>query len=1219
MQFATLPLLPGNAFPFFEEFNANLAIACQVALQNIESTKNSDPGPRANGFLQMGIILLMQGNIVNARANFRKAKLIVPHDEAFQDRVLRYESVATYYLLPSGPDGAMLPTVRSQASMERPTTIRTPQIQRDVLSAEHQIEAIWLEDVIRYLSELRYVTSVNYLTPIQERFPQLQRWLYRLEQAQQDLESIEAHPSLIAQIDFWMADLCARARFEKHAHSYLLQAHNRYESVGDTAGKAQCYMLLGDWKCASLSTPVIWNQAIQEGDWNNTLSEFRENQEFQIESPVQIVEAEEIYIQAEHFFRETGSGVRGIAHIQLRLSYLRALTHNYQDVMTYAQQASRLFLESGDFLNYQLAQAHILIGQVMQNQQPFATAREIGYWGHKNGSTHFCLGTGLFITRVARRLVVRESQYEYALTCYKLSRELFNALELKENVAQNLADQGMVYKTLGDYTTAAAFVEEAIELLLHLLEENPPHSKALAQKILMAVDELLILYIQMPDGNRAMVRGVERLEQRIASVDIYHGHDMFGPNYQNTLKGLVEHRQELMAVTSKIIESHTLRNQGFLYESDRILEDALLVTAQTTTANSIFMQATILRHLRRFDEASVIFQQFVARGGFDANFTGDVISQLTHEFGEIGILLAREQEIKTHIFAFNFFVKAYDYTNAASHRIWLESLVGADWYRLGDTIENLTLLAEFYRGEGDFTKALKYCDDAIALFESKRIMVRQEHLRISLAGTSTIQSLYFHATQIAYSLGQERPIERQLWIERALEYSERGRARAFLDMLATSSLTQIPAIIDRQRALNARLSQYRQLYASAVSRAEPVTSLVQRYKDYIHQDEVALSEIIEDLSTHVHSQLISVTEAYQFLPIHTLLIEYFYFEDTLYIFAISGKNHTTEIYEVPIQRGILNLYIRQFMLACTSRTPVNGMQLVKVLLEPLQDAINAHERLTIVPYQMLHQLPFQALPWGTGYLIDSHILNYLPSISALQFLQEPTIADDLLDGVVVANPSGMRYIDPENLQVQALFSLPYAEKEAQSVYAQFKSAKLFLRDKATKATILHHIREAKFIHIASHGVISRRVPLLSTILLAEGENVSVDELLGTRLKAEIFILSACNTAQGNPTLGEDVMGFTQGVLAAGAHSVIVAQWPIDDEATSLLMASFYRNLTKMDPALALHHAQQEIKSLEKQGTLKERRIFDPESTSSNNTIYGYQSPYYWAAFRYIGV
>jgi CHAT domain-containing protein len=101
------------------------------------------------------------------------------------------------------------------------------------------------------------------------------------------------------------------------------------------------------------------------------------------------------------------------------------------------------------------------------------------------------------------------------------------------------------------------------------------------------------------------------------------------------------------------------------------------------------------------------------------------------------------------------------------------------------------------------------------------------------------------------------------------------------------------------------------------------------------------------------------------------------------------------------------------------------------------------------------------------------------------------------------------------------------------------------------------------------------------------------EIYRLHLPAELVVLSACRTALGPEIRGEGLVGLPHGFLTAGARSVLVSLWEVEDRATAELMRRFYRGLLReqLPPAAALRAAQTALRR-------------EP----------GWDSPYFWAGF-----
>ena len=186
------------------------------------------------------------------------------------------------------------------------------------------------------------------------------------------------------------------------------------------------------------------------------------------------------------------------------------------------------------------------------------------------------------------------------------------------------------------------------------------------------------------------------------------------------------------------------------------------------------------------------------------------------------------------------------------------------------------------------------------------------------------------------------------------------------------------------------------------------------------------------------------------------------------------------------------------------------------------------------------------------------------------------------------------------------------------------------QDLANKSRIKELVAP-QVLHIATHGYFledaddlskrtvfgsdiekSRPNPLVrSGLLLAGAENylrnetsdtkkyengmLTALETLNLRLEGtDLVILSACETGLGVIQNGEGVYGLRRAFQSAGAKSVIMSLWKIDDKTTRELMTSFYENWTSGETiSSAFKNAQL---------TIKEK----------------YEEPYYWGAFVLVG-
>lgn len=367
--------------------------------------------------------------------------------------------------------------------------------------------------------------------------------------------------------------------------------------------------------------------------------------------------------------------------------------------------------------------------------------------------------------------------------------------------------------------------------------------------------------------------------------------------------------------------------------------------------------------------------------------------------------------------------------------------------------------------------------------------------------------------------------------ERAFEVSEQGRARALLDLVRNRATAASDADLSASTAPLAAIS-------SRLADGEAVV-------------------------------------AYHVLPERTYA----------WVVRKSGLSAVT----IGIRRADLARSINAFresVLVRRTNAAGTSAQLYDSVVKPL--ALQDIKALTIIPHDLLHYVPFQALRSENGYLIQDAEIAYAPSGATLLALtQRSRPKNGRLFGV--ANPD----------LNDATRALPGAERELKKIQVTFQAADTYFGKDATKRRLIDGSANAAVVHIAAHASVDRVDPLYSSIYLAgPGQSgvLEAHEVFGLNLKnAALVTLSACETALGRVSRGDEIWGFTRSFLSAGASSVLVSLWPVSDESTERLMTTFYEGLAKGSSRAALRRAQLAL-------------LDDPE----------FSHPFFWAPFNMLG-
>ncbi|MGK7890820.1 MAG: CHAT domain-containing protein [Leptolyngbyaceae cyanobacterium] len=255
--------------------------------------------------------------------------------------------------------------------------------------------------------------------------------------------------------------------------------------------------------------------------------------------------------------------------------------------------------------------------------------------------------------------------------------------------------------------------------------------------------------------------------------------------------------------------------------------------------------------------------------------------------------------------------------------------------------------------------------------------------------------------------------------------------------------------------------------------------------------------------------------------------------------------------------------------------------LYQLLVEPIAPLLppNSDSPVIIIPQGELFLVPFAALPETDSShsleLIDHHALLFAPAISLLSNRNDTTNYLSSLEdasALIVGNPT--MPMDPATGTV--LSPLPGAEREALAIASTLSTPSL-IGDRATKAAVLAELETVAIAHFATHGLLDdfgTDIPgaLALTPTPADDGFLTAADIAALPLSAQLVVLSACDTGLGNIT-GDGVVGLSRSFLTAGVNHVVVSLWAVDDDSTAALMTEFYQQLQQgKTVAIALRNA-----------------------------------------------
>ena len=461
-----------------------------------------------------------------------------------------------------------------------------------------------------------------------------------------------------------------------------------------------------------------------------------------------------------------------------------------------------------------------------------------------------------------------------------------------------------------------------------------------------------------------------------------------------------------------------------------------------------------------------------------------------------------------------------------------------------EALNNLGLA--LYR-QGNLSAAEKTLLDSIKVSESLRAGL-DDAKKVSIFDTHTEPYLNLQKVLIAQKKTNE-----------ALEIAERGRARAFVELLAarlapsaSALLTIDPPNIQQIQQIakeqNATLVEYSTIGNEAlyIWVIKPTGEITFRSVDLASLN-IDLGKATED--TRV------------FAAIGRGLNE----QDTAFAEMIRGTRDSLGISENNLSNQ--QATNRPHSTPSNSQTPNPKLQqLYQLLIEPIADLLpnDPNASVIFIPHQSLFLAPFATLQNARGqYLIEKHTIIIAPAIQVLQLTREARQKVRQVSPqniLVVGNPTMPEIGNPP----RQLIPLPGSEQEAQ-IIAQLLNTQAIIGPQATKVSIVKQMLNARIIHLATHGLFkevkSRDLP--GAIALAPSGNddgfLTSSEILDLKLNAELVVLSACNTGRGKLT-GDGVIGLSRALITAGVPTILTSLWSVPDAPTAELMAEFYRQL-----------------------------------------------------------
>ena len=445
-------------------------------------------------------------------------------------------------------------------------------------------------------------------------------------------------------------------------------------------------------------------------------------------------------------------------------------------------------------------------------------------------------------------------------------------------------------------------------------------------------------------------------------------------------------------------------------------------------------------------------------------------------------------------------------------------------------------------------------------FFANRLAPYQERIALALAGSNTADAFYF---------------------------AERSKARVLLEVIRGDRIPITKAMTDAERRREVELrtaltsANGELLFAAqATPRDEARVTTLQRKRD---ERRVAYEDFQARLYA-AHPELrvsraevaaIRAPEAQQLLSGPSeAIVEFVAGPDRTHAFVVSSTG--VRAFALAASTAEIGRQVQQFRDQLANRdlrVSDSARRLYETVLGPMRSALSGKTALVVVPDGMLWNLPFQALQGSDGrYLVEDAAVSYAPSVTVLRETMRPRAERAATSGLLAfGNPAagaGAEAGGPAGSQPSrgGLAPLPETEREVRQLAPIYgSSSRVYVGAEAREDRWKAEASSYRVVHLATHGVLDNASPLYSHLVLARSPGGGHDdglleawEIMNTQLRADLVVLSACETARGRVAAGEGVIGLMWAVFVAGSPATLVSQWQVDSASSTALMVAFHR-------------------------------------------------------------
>lgn len=477
-------------------------------------------------------------------------------------------------------------------------------------------------------------------------------------------------------------------------------------------------------------------------------------------------------------------------------------------------------------------------------------------------------------------------------------------------------------------------------------------------------------------------------------------------------------------------------------------------------------------------------------------------------------------------------------------------------------------VGQVYLKDKKLNESIAAYHKALAVIEAMRAQIKVEEYKSGFIDDKL--DAYFDLVNLYFQIDQP---------DKALEIVERAKSRNFIDLLANrdikfsgksgeQKLAQGNHLQDEIRRIQNEISgiviKGDKITAPEKEKLDGLTINLDRLKEEYQKFLVELKEQNAELADMVSVEPTDVDSLMRILPSNVAVIEYFYSKQALFTWVITNQRVVAQ--KKQLSDSDLISLVDQFRKAIAKQmsTLVISQQLHNLLIDPIEAELASVEHIVIIPYGILHYLPFAALlDREQKYLIEKKSISIAPSATVLDICMNKGQAHlrdkaDELEILALGNP------DLNNPN----YELPFAEKEIESIALLYPNVVSYFNKDATETIFKTKSQTPRMLLLSCHGEFDAVNPLFSSLRLAPDETndgrLEAHEIFGLDLNADLVVMSACETGLAKVSVGDEVIGLSRSFIYAGSASLTSSLWKVDDLATAVMIKRFFRYLKAGD-------------------------------------------------------